>query len=116
MNPVSTTENVADLFTKPLGHRQFWYLSQQALGDHVMDTHAYVILDLRRQQKRSNGGSVLQQREIRPKREEESSLAGHLREVKDRAEGKLVTMGHSNLLSTGALSCSVNGFYQGESE
>ena len=62
MNPIDTSENVADLFTKPLEHRKFWYFTQQALGDYVDDTHAYLITDLANQKLRTkkprNGGSA----------------------------------------------------------
>ena len=63
MNPIDTHENVADLFTKPLEHKKFWYFTQQAMGDYISDTHAHLIIDLAKQNaragKRSNGGSAL---------------------------------------------------------
>jgi len=60
MNPIDTHENVADLFTKPLREDKFLYFSQQAVGDYIMDTHAYLITDFRKQKQRrsKDGGSV----------------------------------------------------------
>ena len=61
MNPIDTHENVADLFTKPLEPKKFWYFTQQAVGDYVSDTHAHLLRDFSRQNKQRkprDGGSA----------------------------------------------------------
>ena len=61
MNPIDTHENIADLFTKPLDHKKFWYFTRQAVGDYTADTHAHLIKDFSRQYKQrkpKDGGSV----------------------------------------------------------
>ena len=68
MNPIDTHENVADLFTKPLGADKFYYFTQKAVGDYVKDTHEYLFRDIanHKQRGQKNGGSVQTYRRAEP--------------------------------------------------
>ena len=57
MNPIDTKENVADLFTKPLGNDQFWYLSNQVIGDNDLDKFGDLLRCEGSKYIKSNGGS-----------------------------------------------------------
>ena len=62
MNPIDTKENIADLFTKPLGDSPFWYLSHQIMGD-TDEQFSPILRGVGHEWTKRNGGGVRVRRE-----------------------------------------------------
>ena len=110
MNPIDTKENIADLYTKPLGSEAFWYLSNQIMGDSDFQKFSPLLRGLGAHWAKSNEGGGKARGRKAP-----HSKTSLVQRYIDSEYGAAVYPSDNihRATCTGSSYASINGFYGG---